>query len=54
MGTRTRSCRLRRRGMQSAKIVRGATLKVYAGAPHGLAQTHQDRLNADLFAFIQG
>lgn len=41
-------------GMQSAKIVRGATLKVYAGAPHGLAQTHQDRLNADLFAFIQG
>jgi hypothetical protein len=24
---------------------------VYEGAPHGLALTHQDRLNADLLAF---
>jgi non-heme chloroperoxidase len=35
-----------------AKIVRNATLKVYQGAPHGLGQTHQDRLNGDLLAFI--
>jgi non-heme chloroperoxidase len=40
--------------MLSAKIVRGATLKVNPGADHGLAQTHQDRFNADLLAFIEG
>ncbi len=40
-------------GKLSAKIIRGAQLKVYEGAPHGLAQTHQDRFNADLLAFIQ-
>ena len=41
-------------GLLSAKIVKGATLKVYPGAPHGLATTHQDTLNADLLAFIKG
>ena len=40
--------------MMSSKIVKQATLKIYEGAPHGLAQTHQDRLNADLLAFIRG
>jgi non-heme chloroperoxidase len=40
--------------MMSSKIVKGATLKVYKGAPHGLAQTHQDAINADLLAFIKG
>ena len=37
----------------SAKIVKGATLKVYPGAPHGLATTHKDQLNADLLAFCK-
>jgi len=37
----------------SSKIVRHATLKIYDGAPHGLATTHKDRLNADLLAFIR-
>jgi non-heme chloroperoxidase len=37
----------------SAKIVPGAQLKVYEGAPHGLATTHKDRLNADLLAFLR-
>jgi non-heme chloroperoxidase len=37
----------------SAKIVKNATLKIYPGAPHGLATTHQDQLNADLLAFIK-
>lgn len=37
----------------SAKIVKNATLKVYPGAPHGLATTHKDKLNADLLAFVQ-
>jgi non-heme chloroperoxidase len=33
--------------------VKGAFFKVYKGAPHGLAQTHQDALNQDLVAFIR-
>jgi non-heme chloroperoxidase len=37
---------------RSAEIAPNATLEVYAGAPHGLPITHQDRLNADLVAFI--
>jgi non-heme chloroperoxidase len=41
-------------GRASAKLVRDATLKVYAGAPHGLTDTHKDQLNADLLAFCQG
>ena len=38
---------------RSAKLVKNATLKVYAGAPHGLAYTHKDKLNADLLAFLK-
>ncbi len=41
-------------GLLSARIVKNATLKVYKGAPHGLATTHQDQLNQDLLAFIKG
>jgi non-heme chloroperoxidase len=37
----------------SSKIVRGAQLKIYEGAPHGLPSTHKERLNADLLAFVQ-
>jgi non-heme chloroperoxidase len=37
----------------SAKLVPDAELKIYAGADHGLSQTHQDRFNADLLAFIR-
>jgi non-heme chloroperoxidase len=37
----------------AAKLVKNATLKVYAGAPHGLADTHKDQLNADLLAFLE-
>ena len=40
-------------GRASAKIVRNAMLKVYPGAPHGLADTHKEQLNADLLAFVQ-
>ena len=39
--------------LRSAKLVKNATLKVYAGAPHGLAYTHKDELNADLLAFLK-
>lgn len=37
----------------SAKLVPGAKLVIYPGAPHGLADTHKDRLNADLLAFAK-
>ena len=40
-------------GALSSKIVKGAVYKVYEGAPHGLAATHQDKLNADLLAFAK-
>src|SRR5258707_4253550 len=40
--------------MLSSKLVKGATLKVYKGAPHGMCTTHKDEVNADLLAFIQG
>ncbi|MCK9387992.1 MAG: alpha/beta hydrolase [Sulfuritalea sp.] len=36
----------------SAKLVKNATLKIYAGAPHGLTITHKDQLNADLLDFL--
>ena len=39
--------------LRSSKLVRNATLKIYAGAPHGLAYTHKDELNADLLAFLR-
>ncbi|MDQ8731627.1 alpha/beta hydrolase [Bradyrhizobium sp. LHD-71] len=39
--------------MLSSKLVKGATLKIYPGAPHGLATTHKDELNADLLAFTK-
>lgn len=37
----------------AVQLVKGATLSVYAGAPHGLTDTHQDRLNRDLLAFVR-
>ena len=39
-------------GLQSSKLVKNSTLKIYAGAPHGLADTHKDQLNNDLLAFL--
>jgi len=37
----------------AAKLIKNATLIVYPGAPHGLADTHKERLNQDLLAFLQ-
>ena len=39
-------------GLLSAKIVKGATLKVYPGAPHGMCTTLKDQINEDLLAFL--
>jgi non-heme chloroperoxidase len=38
----------------SSKLIKGATLKVYRGAPHGLATTLKQRLNDDLLTFCRG
>lgn len=40
-------------GRMSAKQIKGAKLIVYPGAPHGLTETHKDRVNQDLLAFLQ-
>jgi non-heme chloroperoxidase len=40
-------------GRATAKLVKGSKLIVYPGAPHGLADTHKDKLNADLLAFVK-
>ena len=40
-------------GRASAALVDGAELLVYPGAPHGLTDTHKDRVNQDLLAFLR-
>ena len=40
--------------LQSAKLIKGAELKVYKGAPHGMCTTLKDEVNADLLSFIKG
>lgn len=40
-------------GRASARIVKNAKLIVYSGAPHGITDTHKDRLNEDLLAFLK-
>ena len=39
--------------MLSSKIVKGAKLKVYPGAPHGMCTTLKDQVNQDLLAFFK-
>lgn len=37
----------------TSKIIKGATLKIYPGAPHGMCSTLKDQVNADLLAFFK-
>lgn len=37
----------------SSKIIKGATLKIYKGAPHGMCTTLKDQVNEELLAFIK-
>jgi len=39
--------------MLSSKIVKGAKLKIYKGAPHGMCTTLKHQVNADLLDFIK-
>ena len=36
-----------------SKLIKGAILKIYKGAPHGLCTTHKDAVNEDLLAFFK-
>jgi non-heme chloroperoxidase len=37
----------------SSKLIKGATLKIIPGAPHGMCSTLKDQINAELLAFLQ-
>lgn len=40
-------------GKLSSQMIKGAELKVYPGAPHGLCSTLKDQVNADLLEFFK-
>lgn len=40
-------------GRASAKLIKDSKLIVYEGAPHGITDTHKERLNGDLLAFVK-
>ena len=40
-------------GKASAALIKGAKLIIYPGAPHGLSDTHKDKLNSDLLNFLR-
>ena len=40
-------------GILQAKLIKGATLKVYKGAPHGLCTTLKDKVNEELLGFLK-
>ncbi len=40
-------------GLLSSKLVKGATLKVYPGFPHGMPIIHANQINTDLLAFLK-
>lgn len=37
----------------SSKLIKGATLKVMPGAPHGMCSTLKDQINRELLSFFQ-
>jgi non-heme chloroperoxidase len=39
---------------KSAQLIKGAKEIYYPGAPHGITATHQDQINSELLAFLQG
>lgn len=39
--------------LQSSKLVKGATLKVIKGAPHGMCTTLKDQVNEELVSFFK-
>jgi non-heme chloroperoxidase len=37
-----------------AELIKGSTLKIYEGFPHGMLTTHAEVINPDLLAFVKG
>ena len=52
-GDKDASAPLELTGRPTAAGIRGAELKVYPGAPHGLFVTHLEQVNRDLLAFAR-
>jgi fermentation-respiration switch protein FrsA (DUF1100 family) len=40
-------------GLLQSKLIKGATLKVYKGAPHGLCTTLKEEVNQELLEFFK-
>jgi len=38
----------------AVKLIKDVKLTIYPGGPHGLSETHKEKLNADLLAFLKG
>jgi non-heme chloroperoxidase len=41
-------------GRKTAKLVKGAQAIFYPNAPHGITESHQGQLDADILAFVRG
>jgi pimeloyl-ACP methyl ester carboxylesterase len=52
-GTGDATVPIEKSGRLAAKLIQGATLKEYEGAPHALFFTEKDRLNQDLLSFVE-
>lgn len=39
---------------EGIKLLKNGTLKIYAGGPHALPNTHIDKVNQDLLEFLKG
>jgi non-heme chloroperoxidase len=52
-GDKDASAPLEITGRRTAAGVKGAVLKVYPGAPHGIFITHQEQLNKDIADFVR-
>jgi non-heme chloroperoxidase len=52
-GDKDASAPLELTGRPTAAGIRGAVLKVYEGAPHGLFLTHMEQVNRDLLDFVR-
>jgi non-heme chloroperoxidase len=46
-------CPINGTAIPTSKLIKDAILKVYPGLPHGMCQTHKDRINADLLEFVK-
>ncbi|MBL6615462.1 MAG: alpha/beta hydrolase [Reyranella sp.] len=44
---------LERSARKIVELIRGSTLKIYEGAPHGIAISHRERLTQEILAFVR-